>query len=415
VIDVTIPALGMAMTEALLAAWLKEPGDAVAAGEPIAEIETDKATMELESPATGMLGKHLFAAGSMVPVAGLVCRVLQPGEVEPSEVGPSEVGPGEVGPGDVGPGDVEDADRPGVRVATKEAVVESAATAVPPSVEPAGGAVPGFDGIFDELREGRKSDLIPSAVPKAQPGQEPFAARRPPHTQSPRQRRLARLAANDEPSVAPRPSRRREAIAARVAESWRTIPHFAVTRELDATDVVDALRELRRAVPAATVTDLLLHAFSTMITTLPGSASGDVGMAVATPDGVMMPVILDADALAVADLVSARQAAAQRARDGRLTEVDMSARPVGSLSNLGALGVDSFTGIIPLGQQCLMTVGRIAPRIIARERMFALRDTINATLNVDHRTIDGDDAARALDVFAQALGSLHSWVKGETT
>ena len=79
--DVTIPALGMAMTEALLLTWLKEPGDAVVEGEPIAEIETDKATMDLESPATGVLGRHLFDAGVLVPIASPVCRILEAGEV----------------------------------------------------------------------------------------------------------------------------------------------------------------------------------------------------------------------------------------------------------------------------------------------------------------------------------------------
>ena len=128
----------------------------------------------------------------------------------------------------------------------------------------------------------------------------------------------------------------------------------------------------------------------------------------------MMPVIVDADRLAPADLVSARQAALRRAREGRLAEVDLSTKPFGSLSNLGGLDVDSFTGIIPLGQQCLMTVGRIAPRLVASPAGFSFRDTISATLNVDHRTIDGDVAARALHVFAQALGSLRSWAKGET-
>ena len=82
--DVTIPALGMAMTEALLLSWLKQPGDTVVEGEPIAEIETDKATMDLESPAAGLLGRHLFDAGALVPIASPVCRILEAGEVEPT-------------------------------------------------------------------------------------------------------------------------------------------------------------------------------------------------------------------------------------------------------------------------------------------------------------------------------------------
>ena len=384
--DVTIPALGMAMTEALLSAWLKQPGDIVHTGEPIAEIETDKATMELESPADGVLGPHLFAAGSMVPIAEPVCRILDVGDDDSKQ--PT---------GDPAAGASEPVE-----------LVESSAS------------VPAFAGIFDELRQPSHDELRQVTQPDvgltaASMSDDPSLARRTPHTESPRQRRLARLAADGAPSEPPPSSRRRDAIAARVAESWRTIPHFAVNREVDASDVLEALRELRRDVPAATVTDLLLHAAASMLAAFPGSTSGDAGLAVATPDGVMMPVIVGADRLDAADLVSARQAAMRRAREGRLAEVDMATKPFGSLSNLGGLDVDSFTGIIPLGQQCLMTVGRIAPRLITSPGGFSFRDTISATLNVDHRTIDGDVAARALNLFAQALGSLRSWVKGETS
>jgi pyruvate dehydrogenase E2 component (dihydrolipoamide acetyltransferase) len=375
--DVIIPAVGMAMTEALLATWLKQPGDVVAAGEAIAEIETDKATMELESPAAGVLGAHLFATGSMVPIAEPVCRILEPGEVEVDASAP---------------------DRPAGEAAPVAASVPE---------------VPSYEGIFDELRTA-EPEVVPSAVPVPEPPDGAIVGRRTPHTQSPRQRRLARLALQERASaVQPASGRRRDAIAALVAESWRTIPHFAVSRDVDATAVVDALRYVRQVLPAATVTDLLLHAFAVSMTALPGSTSGDVGLAVATDDGVMMPVIADADALTLADLVSARQAAVSRARDGRLADVDVSRTPAGSLSNLGAYGVDSFTGIIPLGQQCLITIGRIAPRMVAEDRTFSIRDTMNATLNIDHRRIDGDGAARALDVFARALGSLDSWLRSE--
>lgn len=398
--ELTIPALGMAMTEALLVEWLKQPGDLVSAGEPIAEIETDKATMELESPAAGVLGPHLFAAGSMIPIAAPVCRILDLNEV--AGTGSTATEPS--------------ATEPAVTEPTAHETVVGTATVESPAVPEPHVAAAAFEGIFDELHQPPEPDLVPSLTTVAPDGVAPAMERRTPHTQSPRQRRLARLAAQDRPPTEPpRPgSRRRAAIAARVAESWRTIPHFAVTREIDASGVADALRELRRAVPAATVTDLLLHACAAMLVALPGPKSGDVGLAVATPDGVMMPVILGAASLGPADLVAARQAGTRRARESRLAPADLSTQPTGSLSNLGALGVDSFTGIIPLGQQCLVTVGRIAPRIVASGGAFSFRDTINTTLNVDHRVIDGDVAARALEAFGQTLGSLRSWVRGET-
>jgi pyruvate dehydrogenase E2 component (dihydrolipoamide acetyltransferase) len=403
--DVTIPALGMAMTEALLMTWLKQPGDPVVEGEPIAEIETDKATMDLESPAAGSLGRHLFDAGALVPIASPVCRILEPGEVEPSD--------------DAAAGD-----------STASAV--TAASAVPaPASKPAA-----FAGIYDELHpvetlapsvfdgSTATAPVVPAAAPQAASGH------RLPHATSPRQRRLAREAAATETvttgttgttgsAVSPVAGRRREAIALRVSEAWRTIPHFAVSREIDGSAAVNALKALRGVHPDATMTDLLLHSFAAAaewLSTTTGFASGptssDVGLAVATPDGVMIPVVSGAAELSPSDMIGARQDATRRGRDGHLTKTDVTSTPVGSLSNLGALGVDSFTGIIPLGQLCLLTIGRIAARLTPTDGGFSTTKTVQATLNVDHRAIDGDVAARALDVFAQALGSVQTWVNG---
>jgi pyruvate dehydrogenase E2 component (dihydrolipoamide acetyltransferase) len=407
--DVTIPALGMAMTEALLMTWLKEPGDPVVEGEPIAEIETDKATMDLESPAAGVLGRHLFEAGALVPIASPVCRILEPAELEPDDDAAGQ---------------------------------QSAGSAAPsPAAEPAG-----FAGIYDELHP--VETLAPSvfdtaevpapALPVASP--QAGSVQRMPHEMSPRQRRLAREAAvaGATPPIGTRGSavpsvvgRRREAIALRVSEAWRTIPHFAVSREIDGSAAVNALKALRGEHPDATMTDLLLHAFAAAAqwlsattgfasgptasagpTSSGGPTSGGVGLAVATPDGVMIPVVTNAAQLTASDMIAARQDATRRGRDGHLSKSDVTSTPVGSLSNLGALGVDSFTGIIPLGQLCLLTVGRIAPRIVATDGGFSTAQIVHATLNVDHRAIDGDVAARALDVFAQTLGSVQIWVNG---
>jgi pyruvate dehydrogenase E2 component (dihydrolipoamide acetyltransferase) len=393
---VTIPALGMAMTEALLMSWLKEPGDQVVEGEPIAEIETDKATMALESPAAGTLGRHLFDTGALVPIASPVCRILEPGEIEPSD------------------GPIHDAAAPAP-------TAESAA----------------FAGIYDELHpvETLAPSVFDAPASTAPPAPtvptaaiQPADGHRAPHAMSPRQRRLAREAAaagTEAPvgtsgsAVSSVAGRRREAIALRVSESWRTIPHFAVSREIDGSAAVQGLKALRVERPDATMTDLLLHAFAAAADWLSeatgfasGAGSGDVGLAVATPDGVMMPVVNNAAKLSASDLIVARQDATRRGRDGHLSKTDVTSTPVGSLSNLGALGVDSFTGIIPLGQLCLLTLGRVAPRLVPTDSGFSTTQILQATLNVDHRAIDGDVAARALDVFAQALGSVQTWVNG---
>jgi pyruvate dehydrogenase E2 component (dihydrolipoamide acetyltransferase) len=180
---------------------------------------------------------------------------------------------------------------------------------------------------------------------------------------------------------------------------------------------------MRAVAPEATYTDLLLRAFALAVGPFAwlaggggggggepgGGTSGDVGLAVATPEGVMMPVVPDVPALAVQDLVAARQAAARRGREGRLTARDLASGAVGAVSNLGARGVDAFTGIVPAGRRLLLTTGRIAGRPVVIDGRLAVRTTLIATLNVDHRYFDGDRAADVLDAFDREFRALHTW------
>jgi pyruvate/2-oxoglutarate dehydrogenase complex dihydrolipoamide acyltransferase (E2) component len=392
--DVTIPALGMAMTGAILTRWYKEPGETVAAGEAIAEIETDKSAVDLESPADGVLGPHLVAEGDEVPIGTAVTRVL---DDEAAPV-PSEPDPG---PADTIP-------------------------AVAGGTAPAAGDGKGTAGV--------------SAAGVT------FPHARAPHALSPRKRMAARLAAEATAShaAAQETARktgsagaagstgttdvagteradgklvgRRRAVAQAVADSWRTIPHFAVQREIDASDADACLAAMRARAPEATYTDLLLRAFALAVGAVlapdrepGGDPAGDVGLAVATPEGVMMPVVPGVPALAVPDLVAARQAAVRRGREGRLTERDLASGAVGAVSNLGARGVDAFTGIVPAGRRLLLTTGRIAGRPVAVDGRLAVRTTLIATLNVDHRYFDGDRAADVLDAFDREFRAVHTW------
>jgi pyruvate dehydrogenase E2 component (dihydrolipoamide acetyltransferase) len=344
--EITIPSIGIAMTEALLVKWLKEPGDDVTAGEAVAEIETDKATMELESPIAGRLGSHLAEPGAIVPVGTVVVEVVSPGDG--TAPAPSEAGA--------------------------------------PGPEPA---------------ESRTSP------PSADSASGPVAAEsRSPHTQSPRARRLAVERGVEAPS---RVERFRELIAEKVSQSWREIPHFAVTREVDAEPMLQTLAALRasKIEPAPTLTDLLLRALATGLDTSGRRAGGDVGLAVATERGVVIPVVGNVLGLDATGLARERAAAVERARSGRLGTADLESTPVSTLSNLGAMGVDHFTGVIALGQTSLLTVGRAIPRVVADgDRALGVRTTFHATLNVDHRTLDGADAARLLVAFTKAAETM---------
>ena len=217
------------------------------------------------------------------------------------------------------------------------------------------------------------------------------------------------------PSVTPpaRDSGRyRAVIAERVIQSWREIPHFAVQREVDAGEADSVLAAVRTRDPDATWTDLLLRAFALAVHDVAPTSTGDVGLAVATPDGVIMPVVPGVPDLDVSSLVTARTAAVRRGREGKLSPSDLAGTATGSLSNLGARGVDAFTGIIPLGQRLLLTVGRVAARPVVVEGRLAVRTTLIATLNVDHRSFDGDQAAGVLATFEQELAALRGWAEG---
>jgi 2-oxoglutarate dehydrogenase E2 component (dihydrolipoamide succinyltransferase) len=343
--EIVIPSVGIAMSEALLVRWLKQPGDSVSADEPVAEIETDKATMELVSPVGGLVGPHLFEPGTVVPVGTAIVQVLAEGEA---------------------PAETRAAD-----AAAPAATTAGPREAVAPTVGESGGG--------------------------------------PRHAMSPRARRLARER-GETAGTDPKADRFREMIAAKVAESWRQIPHFAVTREVDAEPMLAALGSLReRGVdPVPTLTDLLLHALALGLRECRQGDGSDVGLAVATRFGVVIPVVRGVLDLDPPSLARARSDAVQRAQTGRLAAEDLEPVPPSTLSNLGPYGVDQFTGIIAAGQTSLLTTGRAVPRVVVEGdgRTLQLRRTFHATLNADHRTVDGAEAARLLLAFAEAAESM---------
>jgi pyruvate dehydrogenase E2 component (dihydrolipoamide acetyltransferase) len=367
----------MAMTEAVLNVWLKNPGDSVAEGEVLAEIETDKSVLDLESPSDGLLGRHLVSAGATVPVGHAIVRILAPGEVEPD-------------------------DNTGLPAEDASAVDDAAVGAV--TVDDA--AVDHGAPAVDDAAAPAVSDQAVTTEPGG----------RAPHRLSPRQRQQLReqaaaeaKAASEAKATSDRPGQRfRAAIAEHVSESWRTIPHFAVVRHIDARGAREALAIMRASGLPATTTDLLLHALSLALTTC-AEDTGDLGLAVATPDGVVIPVIAGVSGLGPAALVAARAAAVARARSGQMSSRDLALTPLGSLSNLGGLGVDSFTGIIPVGQKLLLTTGTIVDRPVAVDGQVTVRPSVAATLNVDHRHFDGDTAAGILESFQSALDQSITW------
>jgi pyruvate dehydrogenase E2 component (dihydrolipoamide acetyltransferase) len=199
----------------------------------------------------------------------------------------------------------------------------------------------------------------------------------------------------------------RALIAEKVTESWTTTPHFYVTREIDSDGLLDRLAAQREEVAesAVTVTDLMLVALAEAVSGRGSEESSvDVGLAVATDKGVMIPILRDVLGSDLESLAASRRDAIERGRRGRLTREDIEQPPGTTLSNLGPFEVDSFTGVIPIQQQSMLTVGRISRRLVPDEQGRPVCvNRFTATLNADHRVLDGAEAAHILRDFAAAL------------
>jgi pyruvate dehydrogenase E2 component (dihydrolipoamide acetyltransferase) len=331
---IQLPALGMAPGDVYLTQWVKEAGETVDEGDVIALVETDKSEVDLVAPAPGVLGAHLVPAGASAPAGATIAWVLESGEADP-----------------VG----------GATALASEVIAEQAAAL---------GPTPGGT----RQRDARTGELVP-------------------HTRSPRSR--ASSAPTADTVVPASIDRHRAAVARAVAQSWAEIPHFAVSRELRVERLQDVHRSFRAIDATVTLTDVLLKAYALALVERFETTEIDLGLAVATDRGVAIPVLRDVARAGVLRIARARRAAAERARAGR-SDPDDAVAPHGTVSNLGAYGVDSFTGIVPLGQTSILTVGAAAPRPVVEDGGLAVGVTMSVTLNVDHREWDGQHAAEAL-------------------
>lgn len=384
--EVFVPAMGMAPDDVVLVSWLKQPGDAVATGEPVALVETSKAELEVESPADGALGHHLFPEKASIAPGTVITHVLSSGEAHPAPDGAIADDP-----------PTEPNDPPTAHGATPDSV---AAPAHPP-----GGTGQRSPHLLSPRQRRERAEAAGSAGPigRGEPGPSATVAAGPAGAGAVRSPAVVETGAQ----ATARPDeqdRFRAAISASVTRSWQEIPHFTVVRELRVGALVDAVAQWRAVLPALTLTDLLLRGFALSLLDRERRSDLDIGLAVATDRGVAIPVIRDVPRLGLVELVDARTAAVRRARQGRLAPDDGRV-PAATLSNLGAVGVDQFTGVVPYGQTCLLTVGAAAPRPVVDDGGLAVATTMSTTLNVDHRAWDGHHAGELLARLARVLAA----------
>lgn len=387
-ISVVMPALEMAQETGKLISWLKKEGQEVAKGEPLLEVETDKAVMEVEAPGDGILAGIKVQEGDVVPVGQTIAWLVAPGEKPPAEAAPAPT-PARAG-------------APAARTAAVPVASAAPATSAAAKISPKARRLAREYNVDLSKVQGTgpdgaitTDDVLAAVGPAAAPGAAAPAGAA--EAISP----VARL------------------MAERTTQSWTTAPHFYLTRDVDATALVGVRARLAPAVEKETGaklshTDLLVALVSRVLTKHPrlnatwtGSsvqANPDVnmGVAVAVKDGVVSVVIPTADKALLVEISAHLREKAERARAGKLHPADISGATF-TITNLGMYGVDSFHAIITPPQAGILAVGRIADRLVVVNGKPEVRPMMTLTLSCDHRVVDGAQAALFLKELAEAI------------
>jgi pyruvate dehydrogenase E2 component (dihydrolipoamide acetyltransferase) len=390
--ELKVPTLGMDMKEATIVRWLVEEGTEVEKGEPVLEIDTDKTSFEIEAPAGGTIHNLRGEEGETLPVGTTLAYVTAPGEEIPAPEEEATDATEDAEPEAASDTGLRETPEPqaapaspdGRKVRASPAARRAAAEMGVPVESVSGSGPYGRVYLSDILEMEREA---PTAEPIA-----PEAVLREP---------LSRI-------------RRRG--AERTARSFSEVPHFYLTRDLDADRLVELQDRLRRRMdPAPSLTELFALAVSRTLRDHPrlnGRYAGDgeleiheqvnLGIAVATEAGLVVPVLKRADALPLRELAPKARDLVRRAREGKLSPEELSGGTF-TLSNLGMMGIDSFDAIINAPEAAILAVGRVRTLPEWREEKWVPKRVISGTLSVDHRVADGADGARFLADLQAAL------------
>ena len=401
-ISVVMPALEMAQETGKLVAWLRKEGQSVAKGEPLLEIETDKAVMEIEAPGDGFLAGVTAEEGDVVPVGQTIAWIVRAGEAPPAETSKSE----------------------SAREAARESVRASATATATPN-RAAGTAESGGRISPKARRLAREHGIDLSSVR----GSGPDGAILFEDVQALVEGRAGSAIAGT--AVAPARSERLSSVARLMAErttqSWTTVPHFFLVKEVDAGALKEAREKLAAPVEKAggvrlSHTDLLVAIAARVLVKHPRLNSSwtddgikhhdeiNLAIAIAVEDGVVAAVIPNAHKAKLSDIATQRRALADRAREGKLRPADISGATF-TISNLGMYEVDAFSAIITPPQAAVLALGRIADRVVPVEGRPAIRPMLTMTLSCDHRAVGGAHGASFLKDLSEALAHPERWLQ----
>ncbi len=407
--NILMPALSPTMTEGNLARWLKNEGDKVRAGDVIAEIETDKATMEVEAVDEGVLGKIVVAAGTQnVKVNEVIAVLVEPGEA----VGAAPAAPKPVAAAAAAP-----VATPVAAPVAAPVVVSGGDRVVASPLAKRMAAQSGLDlsRVAGTGPNGRivKAD-VEAALAKPAAAPAPVAA-------APAPKPVAATPAPSAGVTAAPNSSMRKVIARRLSESKATIPHFYVAMDIELDALLDLRAKLNARAPKdgagaykLSVNDLIIKAAAVTLRRVPGVAASwtedailhydniDISVAVAIPDGLITPIVKGADTKGLAAISNEMKDLGARAKSGKLKPEEFQGGCF-SISNMGMYGVKHFAAIINPPQAGILAVGAGEQRPVVKNGALAVATVMTCQLSVDHRVIDGSLAAEWMAEFKRIV------------
>ncbi len=408
---ILMPRLSDTMTEGVIAGWHKEVGDDVKKGDLLADVETDKATMELESYKSGKLLYIGAAKGDKVPVNALLCIIGEEGKVDVDKIVAASRG-----------GAAVSGDAP--KAAPEQA--QPAAAEAPAQPESAGSSVEngrvkasplakrlaaekGID-ISKVSGSGDGGRIIKADIDNYKPSAQPAAASQDKPAQAAASTAPAGQVSFDEVPV----SQMRKVIAKRLAESKFSAPHFYLTMSINMDNAVESRKKINEVAKVKiSFNDMVLKACAIALKQHPkvnSSWLGDkirynhhvnIGVAVAVEEGLLVPVVRFADTKSLSQIGTEVKEFAQKAKDKKLQPADWEGNTF-TISNLGMFGIDEFTAIINPPDACILAVGAISQVPVVKNGAVVPGNIMKVTLSCDHRVVDGATGA----AFLQTLQGL---------
>ena len=432
--DVIMPRLSDSMEEGTILKWLKGPGDEVKLGEPIAEIETDKATMTYEADAAGFL-QQVAAEGDTLVIGAVIARLLAtadeaaaapsaaPAAAEPAPAAPAPAEPAAAAPAPAEPAPAAPAAAEPAPPAAPAAVVEAEpATAPEPEAASAVGApAPGGRVKASPVARRIAAELGVELTRLTGSGPEGRVVKADVLAASERGTPAPAAPAGGDGAVKGavvtiEPTRTQQLIARRMASAKATIPDFQVTVEVDAEAALALREQLRgQTEPLPSINDLVIKACALALRAHPRVNAAyvdgrfeqygrvNIGMAVAGDGTLVVPTIFDADLRSLTQIAVTTRELAGKVRDGTVTPPDLAGGTF-TVSNLGMFGVARFTAVINPPQAAILAVGAAAPRaVVASDGAVSMRRIMELTISADHRIVYGADAADFLGTVRKRL------------